>query len=180
MAKKKQTQKRIDTAAVYSVRQNFLSSAIADISNYIQLMDTKVSIIMAAQGVIIAGLLSLYNEIKDTMSYCNSVLEKTTLFTATVGVMVTTVLVYMYGMRTLKARYAKLDCATSWFVSAESAKKGYEQYLQDFMSKEDGDLIGDMAAELYKINDINRQKMLDVNKTVKAFSVSLIFLRACG
>ena len=42
------------------MRQNFLSSAISDISAYIRLADTKVSIIMAAVVAILARLLTCY------------------------------------------------------------------------------------------------------------------------
>lgn len=45
------------------VRKSYLLAAISDVSGNIQLMDTKVSIIMAAQGVIIAGLLSIYDNL---------------------------------------------------------------------------------------------------------------------
>ena len=38
------------------IKQAFLSSAISDISAYIQLADTKVSIIMAATVALIVGL----------------------------------------------------------------------------------------------------------------------------
>ena len=42
------------------IKQAFLSSAISDISSYIQLSDTKVSIIMAASVALIVGLFSCY------------------------------------------------------------------------------------------------------------------------
>lgn len=38
------------------------------------------------------------------------------------------------------------------------------------------DIIDTMAAELYKLNDINKQKMLTMKYTVRAFSVTLISL----
>lgn len=46
--------------------QNFLGSAISDISGYIKFSDTKVSIIMAAMGVIIAGIINCRNIIYTT------------------------------------------------------------------------------------------------------------------
>ena len=42
------------------IKQAFLSSAISDISAYIQLADTKVSIIMAAAVALIVGLFACY------------------------------------------------------------------------------------------------------------------------
>ena len=38
------------------IKQNFLASAISDISTYIQLTDTKVSIIMGAVVAILVGI----------------------------------------------------------------------------------------------------------------------------
>ena len=45
------------------IKQAFLSSAISDISGYIQLADTKVSIIMAAVVAFIVGLFACYEPI---------------------------------------------------------------------------------------------------------------------
>ena len=39
------------------IKQNFLASAISDISTYIQLTDTKVSIIMGAVVAILVGII---------------------------------------------------------------------------------------------------------------------------
>ena len=50
------------------VKQSFLSSAISDISAYIQLADTKVSIIMAAVVAIIMGGFACYEPIEDLIS----------------------------------------------------------------------------------------------------------------
>lgn len=46
--------------------QSFLGNAIADISGYIRFLDTKVSIIMAALGVIIVGIINCRNIIFET------------------------------------------------------------------------------------------------------------------
>lgn len=42
--------------------KQFLASAITDISTYIQLADTKVSIIMGALVALIAGILARYDQ----------------------------------------------------------------------------------------------------------------------
>ena len=47
------------------VKQSFFSSAISDISAYIQLVDTKVSIIMAAVVAIIMGGVACYELIEN-------------------------------------------------------------------------------------------------------------------
>ena len=45
------------------IKQNFLASAISDISTYIQLTDTKVSIIMGAVVAILVGIAACYEPI---------------------------------------------------------------------------------------------------------------------
>ena len=42
------------------IKQAFLASAISDISSYIQLSDTKVSIIMAAMVALVAAVMSRF------------------------------------------------------------------------------------------------------------------------
>lgn len=46
------------------IKQNFLASAITDISTYIQLADTKVSIIMGAVVAILVGIAACYEPIE--------------------------------------------------------------------------------------------------------------------
>ena len=50
------------------MKQSFLASAITDISTYIQLADTKVSIIMGALVALIAGILACYDPIIKVVS----------------------------------------------------------------------------------------------------------------
>lgn len=50
------------------VKQAFLSNAISDISSYIQLADTKVSIIMGSLTALLAGILACYEPIADVLS----------------------------------------------------------------------------------------------------------------
>ena len=44
----------------------------------------------------------------------------------------------------------------------------------------DNDIITNMAAELYKLNDINRQKLKTVKLTLIVFSVFLIVVGSVG
>ena len=135
------------------VRQNYLSAAISDISGYIHLMDTKVSIIMAAQGVIIAGLLSIYDNLIDAIELYHSILEKSVVLISVSGFIVFTILVY-----------------------AGRIQNGAEKYLEELNAKSEEELLDDMAIELFKLNDINLKKMKLANMTVKLFIFSLVFL----
>ena len=51
----------------FGIKQTFLSSAISDISTYIQLADTKVSIIMAAVVAMIVGAFTCHQIIADAV-----------------------------------------------------------------------------------------------------------------
>lgn len=86
------------------VRKSYLLAAISDVSGNIQLMDTKVSIIMAAQGVIIAGLLSIYDNLAKVAKYYDSVLEKSVCVITVLGFFIFMTLVYVFGLRTIEAR----------------------------------------------------------------------------
>ena len=50
------------------IKQLFLASAISDISSYIQLSDTKVSIIMAALIALVAAVISCYEPILSALN----------------------------------------------------------------------------------------------------------------
>ena len=50
------------------IKQSFLASAISDISTYIQLTDTKVSIIMGAVVAILVGIAACYEPIGDVVN----------------------------------------------------------------------------------------------------------------
>lgn len=167
---------RIKENDLLQVRQNYLSAAISDISGYIHLMDTKVSIIMAAQGVIIAGLLSIYDNLIDAIELYHSILEKSVVLISVSGFIVFTILVYVYGLKTIFARTVTANRTTSWFLNAGQIQNGAEKYLEELNAKSEEELLDDMAIELFKLNDINLKKMKLANMTVKLFIFSLVFL----
>lgn len=60
--KVKENTEKID----YIKTQSFLCSAITDISGHIKFLDTKVSIVMAALGVIISGIINCRKIVYET------------------------------------------------------------------------------------------------------------------
>ena len=50
------------------IKQNFLASAIADISSYIHLVDTKVSLLMTAVVALLVGVLTCSDFIESVLS----------------------------------------------------------------------------------------------------------------
>ena len=130
------------------VKQSFFSSAISDISAYIQLVDTKVSIIMAAVVAIIMGGVACYELIENLIS-----LVKPCSWQGVALIISTTALV----------------------VLLQSTKEySFDAYKEDILSMSDEDIIVNMAAELYKLNDINRQKNTTYRWALRSFAATLI------
>ena len=53
-------------------------------------------------------------------------------------------------------------------------------YKNDLMAMTDYDIIENMAAELYKLNDINRQKAQSMKWVILCFAVSITVLFLVG
>lgn len=157
------------------VKQTFLSSAISDISTYIQMADTKVSIIMAAVVAIIVGVFSCYDPIRDAISQvkpCSwlgvSLIILTTLQTAgLIGV-------FLFGILTIRGHSSKIGYKSKWFLPQSTAEYSFDAFKQDVLAMNDDDVIENMAAELYKLNDINRQKLKTHKWVLICFSTFLI------
>lgn len=157
--------------------QNFLGSAISDISGYIKFSDTKVSIIMAAMGVIIAGIINCRNIIYTTYKLMPNCSLLQLLFAVILVTFLTaTVLVYFWGLQTIKSHTCEIEFKSLWFIKEKRELYSFENYRDAVEKMTDKDIVDTMAAELYKLNDINKQKMKTMKKTIKAFSVMLIAL----
>lgn len=157
--------------------QNFLGSAISDISGYIKFSDTKVSIIMAAMGVIIAGIINCRNIIYTTYKLMPNCSLLQLLFAVILVTFLTaTVLVYFWGLQTIKSHTCEIEFKSLWFIKEKRELYSFENHRDAVEKMTDKDIVDTMAAELYKLNDINKQKMKTMKKTIKAFSVMLIAL----
>ena len=119
------------------VKQSFFSSAISDISAYIQLVDTKVSISTTALVVSIAG-------------------------------------VFVFGILTIRSHSSKIGYNSKWFLPQSTKEYSFDAYKEDILSMSDEDIIVNMAAELYKLNDINRQKNTTYRWALRSFAATLI------
>ena len=172
-------QRKVDKEIDLSRTQSFLSSAIADISGYIKFSDTKVSIIMAALGVIIAGIINCREIVYDaykSMSQCEC---KLLLFLGIASIFcVATIMVYYWGLHTLISHTCKLAFSSVWYIKESKEEYPFELYKNTIERMSVGEIIDTMAAELYKLNDINKQKIESTQKTIRAFSVFLVSLLA--
>lgn len=166
-----------DSEIDYVRTQSFLSSAISDISGHTNVFDTKVSIVMAALGVIISGLINcrklLYSSYKSleqgSMFY---VLFYVTLFIFCISM----VLVYYWGLQTIRTHACNISFKSLWFIKEKQEAYPFEIYKADIEKLTVKDIINNMSAELFKLNDIYRQKQVTTRRAVSAFAVALAML----
>ena len=150
------------------IKQSFLASAISDISTYIQLTDTKVSIIMGAIVAILVGIAACYEPIGVIVNKITPCSWKNILviFFIVIG-LISTILVFIFGIMTVRGHSCIIDYKSKWFLPKSCKEYSFDEFT---------DIIINMAAELYKLNDINRQKLRLMKWTLYAFSVLLIVI----
>ncbi|MBQ8616476.1 MAG: hypothetical protein IJ418_03070 [Clostridia bacterium] len=161
------------------IKQAFLSSAIADIATYIQLADTKVSIIMGSLVALGAGIMSCYQPINDAFA------KIPPCSWSGVGLLILLVLltlsvcgVFIFGILTICGHVSIIDNKSKWFIATSRSKYSFDAYKKDVVDMTDEDIIDNMAAELYKLNDINRQKAGTCKWTIWLFAVTLVLVLA--
>lgn len=157
------------------VKQSFLSSAISDISSYIQLADTKVSIIMAAVVAIIMGVFACYEPIKELISFVKPCSWKgVALLISTTVLALSIIGVFVFGILTIRSHTSKIGYKSKWFLPQSTIEYSFDAYKEDVLSMSNEEVLINMAAELYKLNDINRQKNVTYKWALCSFSATLI------
>lgn len=157
------------------MRQAFLSNAISDISTYIQLADTKVSIVMGALVALIAGVIACYEPIGKIIGSIKPCSWLGILFILFSTICVISVLaVFVFGILTIRGHVSKIKFESKWFFSRDTKSYSFDAFLVDIKNMSREDILDNMAAELYKLNDINRQKAQTMKWVIRAFSVALI------
>ena len=165
----------MDKDKTVEVKQTFLSNAISDISSYIQLADTKVSIIMATVIAIIAGLFACYEPIGKLIILVKPCSwQGITFIILTIVLGVSIICVFVFGILTIRSHVSKIGYETIWFLSRSTEKYSFNMYKEDVLKMSNEDVIVNMAAELYKLNDINRQKQATYRWALRFFSAFLI------
>lgn len=163
------------------IKQTFLNAAISDISTYIQLADTKVSIIMAAVVAILVGIASCYEPIVAVVRNITPCSWIGVLFIIfTLLCIISTILVFLFGLLTIRAHSSNIKYKSKWFLPQSTKEYSFSEFSKDIKQMTDDDIIENMAAELYKLNDINRQKNTTLKLTVYSFSSLLITLLIVG
>lgn len=163
------------------IKQAFLSDAISDIATYIQLTDTKVSIIMGSLIALIAGILTCYEPIFKAYSNIKACtcLRICTLFFFFLC-MLSLFLVFVFGILTIKGHFSNIGYKSKWFLPQSSKEYSFDAYKKDIKRMTEEDIIDNMAAELYKLNDINRQKLKTLKWVIRSFTTTLISIGVLG
>lgn len=169
------TTTKVKNDGTIEIKQSFLSSAISDISAYIQLTDTKVSIIMASVIAIIAGAFSchdLFTASIDQIKPCSWLGITLIIFIAILTVSL--IGIFVFGILTIRSHSSKIGYNSKWFIPRSCSEYSFDAFNKDVLAMTDEDIIENMSAELYKLNDINRQKSKSYKWTLACFSASLI------
>lgn len=157
------------------VKQAFLSAAITDISAYIQLIDTKVSIIMGAVAAFLAALLSSAESIHSTFSTMQySKYERCFIYLILVMGFASVVFLFITGIMTIRAHFSKVNYSSKWFLTESKNEYSYKQHINDVIMMTDQNIIENMTVELYKLNDIYKQKAATMKWSIRSFTVLLL------
>lgn len=169
--------KEVLNTSDFTKTQNFLNSAINDVSGWIKFLDTKVSIIMVALGVVISGIINCREIIYDTYQMLQVYSLLHIFFCVLVFMFaIATALVYFWGLQTIKAHRCNINFKSLWFITDKKDDYPFEIYKEDIKKMTEKDVIDALAAELYKVNDIYRQKAVTMKRTICVFGIALVVL----
>lgn len=157
------------------MKQSFLSSAISDIATYIQLTDIKISIVMGSLIALVAGFMACYDPISQAFAEIKPCSWRGNALTIFVLLhMLSFIMVFVFGILTIRGHVSIISYESKWFLPKSTKEYSFDVYKEDVNSMTDQDIIENMAAELYKLNDINRQKSKTAKWAIRFFAATLI------
>lgn len=163
----------MNSADKMNERTTFLFQAIVNITSLVQLSDTKISIIVAANMGILAIFLSILKDyvlvIKNTE--CYFFIISMILF---VLFMLSWLISIIYSIKAIKSRIAKSEYISSWFIDTNILD--CKTYIKQIKKMKDIDLENNLANELYKLNSIHNKKIDNVNIALYLFLNEILIL----
>ena len=163
------------------MKQNFLAYAISDIATTIQLADTKVSIIMGSLVAFIAGILACTEAISSVLSSIYPCSWLGVIIVAfTLLLFFSIIAIFVFGILTIRCHASNIGYKSKWFLSNVSKGYSFDTYKQDLLAMTDDDIIENMGAELYKLNDINQQKAKTLKWVIRSFASALVAVTIIG
>lgn len=82
--------------------------------------------------------------------------------------------VFVFGILTIRGHSSNIGYKSKWFLPQTTKEYSFDVYKRDVQEMTDEDIIENMAAELYKLNDINRQKLRTNRWAIRSFLSTLI------
>ena len=115
------------------IKQNFLASAISDISTYIQLTDTKVSIIMGAVVAILVGIAACYEPIGSVVRKIIPCSWKGVLLIILIVLgFISMILVFAFGIMTVRGHSCIIDYKSKWFLPKPTKEYSFDELTSSF------------------------------------------------
>lgn len=159
---------------------DFLKVAISDLAGNLNLLDTKISIIIATAGVIL-GLVATCksNILKAYCFYEDICCLKAIFLLLTVAYIVSIIITFICGIKCIMIRFGKSKFSSLWFFDTESyGGISEKQYLQKIKHMSKQSITENLSIEVYKLNTINNRKMRTGKTTIILFSISCAIIAA--
>ncbi len=153
---------------------DFLNSALSDLTANLCLLDTKISIIMATVGVVLGLVVACKSNILKAYQFYSEFCILNILFLLlTITYVLSIIFTFIYGINTVTIRFGKSKIKSFWFFKTELYGGISEKdYLRQVKKLTPQKINKNLACEVYKLNSINNKKMISGKKTVLFFSIS--------
>lgn len=153
---------------------DFLKSAITDLTGNLTLLDTKVSIVIATVGVILGLVVACKSNILKAYYFYTTNRWLMLLFVSlSISYIISIVMSFVFGVKCIFVRFGNSQSKSLWFFKTEKyggiSEKNYIYKVKKMTTKE---LTNNLAVEVYKLNMINNCKMHNARITMIMFSIS--------
>ena len=139
-------------------KKNILLSAISEINGTIKLIDTKVSIMLAAAGIFFSALIACRsNVLKAYYYYSNSGCSKIAFVLFSVLFILLILAFASFALLTILPRSGK-NKSSIWFFDAKNIT--IEKYFKRVDNATEKELMRTLKSELYSLNQIAHTKIL--------------------
>lgn len=157
---------------------DFLFAAISNLAGNLNFLDTKISIVMAAVGVVLGLVVACKSNILRAYNYYSECCVLKVVFMLLSFVSILSMLfVFVFGIRCIMVRFGKSESPSMWFFRTVNYGGIPEQeYYQKIKQMTDKDVTNSLSSELYKLNSINDRKMRAGRAAIVSFFISCISL----
>lgn len=157
---------------------DFLQAAISDLAGNLNLLDTKISIVMATVGVILGLVVACKNNIlRAYYFYSNYNFLKTVFLFLSITYVIFVIATFICGIHCIKIRFGKSKSPSLWFFDTEEyGGKSEQDYYRKVKNATKEDIKKNLSTEVYNLNLINNHKMRAGRATIILFSASCFVL----